>query len=159
MSLFPLRCLPKLRPVAAADYFLRNRFMSWFACHIIGIIPIARKRQAGIDPFTTTYAALSQKEIIILFPEGTRGEAEKLSRFKSGIAYLAQNCSNISVTPIFLHGLGKALPKGEMIFVPFFCDVFIGESLTWSGDKQSYMQNLDKAMQTLAIEGHFATWE
>ena len=31
MTLLPSRLLPLLRPVAAADYFLRNRLLAWFA--------------------------------------------------------------------------------------------------------------------------------
>ena len=33
------------------------------------------------------------------------------------------------VVPIYIHGAGKALPKGEAPFVPFIIDVVIGESL------------------------------
>jgi len=150
MSLFPLKLLPKLRPLAAADYFLRNGFMSWFSLNIIRVIPIIRKREEGVDPFESTYEALAQGDIIILYPEGTRGEPEQMQSFKSGIAYLAKNASNVPVIPIFLYGLGKALPKGESILVPFFCDVFIGEALYWTGDKESYMKQLDNAMRILA---------
>jgi len=152
MSLFPLKLLPKLRPLAAADYFLRNRFMSWFSLNIIRIIPIIRKREEGVDPFESTYDALAQGDIIILYPEGTRGEPEQMQSFKSGIAYLAKNAKDVPVIPIFLHGLGRALPKGESILVPFFCDVFIGEALYWTGDKESYMKQLDNAMHILANE-------
>jgi len=42
MALFPLRDLPRLRPVAAVDYFLKNKLLAWFALNIIGIIPLAR---------------------------------------------------------------------------------------------------------------------
>jgi 1-acyl-sn-glycerol-3-phosphate acyltransferase len=41
MTLFPQRQLDRLRPVAAADYFLRGRGLAWFARNIIGIIPLA----------------------------------------------------------------------------------------------------------------------
>src|SRR5438105_3889806 len=44
MTLFPPRLLDRLRPAAALDYFLKNRFLAWFALNIIGIIPVARKR-------------------------------------------------------------------------------------------------------------------
>ena len=42
MTLFPIRRLGRLRPVAAADYFLSGRLRSWFARAIIGIIPLGR---------------------------------------------------------------------------------------------------------------------
>ena len=33
------------------------------------------------------------------------------------------------VTPIYLYGIGKALPKGEGLFVPFNVEVSVGESV------------------------------
>ena len=47
MSLFPLQLLPKLRPVAAADHFLRSRLLAWFTLNIIGIIPIERRGESA----------------------------------------------------------------------------------------------------------------
>src|SRR5262245_44878793 len=86
MSLFPLRVLKHVRPVAAADYFLRNRFLSWFSLRIIGIIPIVRpgsqkEGQAPSDPLTPVARALAEGAIVIFFPEGTRGEPEHMARF------------------------------------------------------------------------------
>lgn len=159
MSLFPLKQLPHLHPVAAADYFLRNRLLAWFALQIIGILPLERKVEKGTEVLQNIYTALAQNQILILFPEGTRGEPEKMSKFKNGIARLAQSHPDVPVIPIFLHGLGKSLPKGEFLLVPFFCDVFVGEVLPWTGDKHSYMQQLDEAMRKLASEGQFASWE
>ncbi len=43
MTLLPARLLPKVQPVAAADYFLRNKIVAWFALNIIGILPLSRK--------------------------------------------------------------------------------------------------------------------
>ncbi len=158
MSLFPLKNLSQIHPVAAADYFLRNRWFAWFALNIIGIIPISRKLQANTDPFIQAYTALANGNILILFPEGTRGEPEQMSHFKNGIARLAKNNAKVPVIPIFLHGLGKSLPKGEKLPIPFFCDVFIGNTLTWCGNKKEYMQQLDTAMHGLADEGNFSQW-
>ena len=41
MTLLRWRQLEKVRPVAAADYFLRSKLLSWFSRKVIGIIPIA----------------------------------------------------------------------------------------------------------------------
>lgn len=160
MSLFPIRYLHLLRPVAAADYFLRNKVMAWFALHIIGIVPLRREvKGSHDDPLAAASSALQQGAILILFPEGSRGEPEHLSKFKSGVAHLVKRHPEVPVIPIFLHGLGKALPKGEAILVPFFCDVFIGEALPWLADRHAWMEALDRSMHHLAHQGHFASWE
>jgi 1-acyl-sn-glycerol-3-phosphate acyltransferase len=43
LSLFPLRYQASIHPVAAADYFLRDKRMAWFALNILNIIPISRR--------------------------------------------------------------------------------------------------------------------
>jgi len=162
MSLFPLRLLPRLRPVAAMDYFLRNRWLAWFAREIIGILPIARGRpKKGEDPLAPLVQALERGEILILYPEGTRGEPERMSTFRKGIVRLAERMPAVPVVPVYLHGLGKALPKGDFVLVPFFCDVFVGEPLLWREheDRRKWMEALVGRMNALAAEGNFAPWE
>lgn len=160
ISLFPLRLLPQIRPVAAADHFLRNKFMTWFSTRIIGIIPVQRSGFGrDCDPLAGCYAALDAGKILILFPEGTRGEPEKLSQFKKGVARLAAHAPAAPVTPVFIHGLGKALPRHEIILVPFFCDVFVGEALPAHDDKNAFMQDLGARFTALAAEGAFKPWD
>jgi len=160
MTLLPARLLPRLKPVAAEDYFLKNRLLAWFARDIIGILPIRRNRgSCRGDPLVPLGEALDMGQILILFPEGTRGRPEHLSWFRRGIAHLAEYHPGVPVVPIYLHGLGKALPRGEALLVPFFCDVFVGEPLSWSGDRGHYLSTLESAMQQLAGEGHFPVWE
>jgi len=159
MTLFPQRLLPKLRPVAAADYFLRNRALAWFARDVIGIIPLSRSVKPGdADPLAGCDAALAEGAILILFPEGSRGEPEQLGAFKTGIAHLARRHPDVPVVPVFLHGLGKVLPRGAFLLVPFFVDVFVGESMRWSGDRAAFMADLDRRIRALGDEGHFAPW-
>jgi 1-acyl-sn-glycerol-3-phosphate acyltransferase len=130
MSLYPLAKLHKIRPVAAADYFLSNRFLAWFSLVCVGIIPLERKPTGDKkDLFKACHEALDNKDIVILFPEGTRGNPEKISAIKKGVFHLVNERKDTRITPVIMHGLGKSLPRGEALFVPFNCDVIIGKTL------------------------------
>jgi|SRR5690625_506657 len=159
MTLFKGKRLHLIRPIAAADYFLKNKFIAWFSLKIMHIIPLDRKPKTKDDLFNGVYEALDQHDIVILFPEGSRGEPEQVSRFKSGIYHLLKERPDVPVYPVFMHGLGKSLPKGERVFVPFFCDVFIGESFAWKEDKKEFMNLLQHNMNDLASEGSFPLWD
>ena len=160
MTLFPWRMLRRLRPVAAADYFLRNRFVAWFSQRILGILPIDRSGQTPRgELFDGAARALAGGDVVIVFPEGSRGEPETLQEFKSGLYHLCAANPQVPLYPIFLHGLGKALPKGEALLVPFFCDVFVGEAMHCSDDRRRFMEQFGERMRALAAEGSFAPWE
>jgi 1-acyl-sn-glycerol-3-phosphate acyltransferase len=160
MSLFPLRMLDQLRPVAAEDYFLnQNPWLAWLALDMIGIIPVTRGVGCDRQFLKHCATALQNQQILILYPEGSRGEPECLTEFKSGIAHLAKHHPQVPIVPVLLHGLGKVLPKGEALLVPFFCDVLIGEPIYWTGSKSGLMQRLTEQFQTLASDGNFPVWE
>jgi len=160
ISLFPLRMLSKLRPVAAQDYFFRNPFLKWFALNIMGIIPLDREvKSTRKHPLASINEALDRGEIVIVFPEGSRGAPEQLGDFKAGIAHIAKKNPEAPLVPIYMHGLGKVLPKGEALLVPFFLDVFIGEAIQWQDNKKAFMEELSARMTTLAKEGNFSPWE
>lgn len=160
-SLFPLRIINKIRPVAAADYFLKNGFMRFIALQLIGIIPIKRVKanRDSKDPFQESYAALEKGDILVLFPEGTRGEPEQLEGFKNGIARLAAKNPKVPVYPIFLHGLGKALPKGEGMFVPFFCTILVGDHFFFKESKKTFMDKLNGTFDDLVKRNNFQPWD
>ena len=160
MAMYPLRMLAKLRPVAAMDYFMRTSTMAWFATKIIGILPIARGGHAkGENPLAACIEALDRREILILFPEGSRGEPEKLSEFKKGVAHLVKDRPQTPVHPLFIYGLGKALPKDSFLVVPFNCDIVVGEALTWNGGVDAFMEALQERMKALASTVHVAPWD
>ena len=151
MSLFPMRLLTQVHPVAAADYFLRTRWLSWIARTLIGIIPISRTGETPKEHlFDDSSAALQRNEILILFPEGTRGEPGKLAPLKKGLYHLARSHPQCRVVPVFLDGLWKALPKGEKVLVPFNCKVSIGEALTLTEDVETFMTQVENALTSLA---------
>ena len=159
MTLLPRKLLPRVHPVAAADYFLRNRVLAWFALKVIGIVPINRARsRPDEDLLAPVKESLGRGDILIFFPEGSRGAPEALSEFKGGVARLVERFPDVPVVPVFMHGLGKALPKGEAILVPFFVDVFVGEPLHYGGDRDDFLRELRQRMDALAAEGSFAPW-
>ncbi len=160
LSMWPLDKLNKVRPVAAADYFLSNPVLAWFSLNIIRIIPIDRKRtDKTSDPLAQMGQALEEGETLILFPEGSRGEPEQLSRFKTGIARLIERHPTVPIIPVFTHGLGKALPRGDFLLVPFFADIVVGEPIYWRGSVEATMDAYQEAMSELAAELESPAWE
>lgn len=159
MTLLPWRLLGSIRPVAAKDYFFADRLLAWFSSRIMHIIPLERHLATREDPLAPCSAALERRNILILYPEGSRGDPEHIGTFKTGIAHLAKRHPAVPIIPVFLHGLGKALPKGEALLVPFFCDVFVGDALRWTGDKAGFMTSLESGIKALAEEGYRPAWE
>jgi 1-acyl-sn-glycerol-3-phosphate acyltransferase len=158
MTLYRQRLLDSLRPVASAEYFSRFRWLAWFATHIMQVIPLDRRGRDVDRTLAGVYEALDRGKIVILFPEGSRGEPEKRGRFKRGIAHLARKYPDVPITPVFMHGLGKVLPKGEGLLVPCFCDVFVGEAMTGRDAGDDLMERVEASIQALSHEGHFPDW-
>lgn len=157
MSLLPLSTLETVKPVAALDYFLSSKPFAWFALNIIGILPI--NRQGGGNPVAGSVDALNNGDILILFPEGSRGLPEEMSEFKRGAELLCKLHPEVPVYPVFMHGLGKALPKGTWLLVPFILDIFIGEPFTYKDAGKDFMTRLQDDMQELADQGSFPAWD
>lgn len=143
MAILPLWLLSRAKPVASAEYFLSNRWRAWFATRMIGIIPVAagggRSRAEVLGPVRD---ALAAGDIVIFFPEGTRGEPESLGKLKTGVVWLAGQLPTLPIYPVRLSGLGKVLPKGDWLPVPFFCDAWVGKPLRWEGDRRRFMATL-----------------
>ena len=150
LSLMPLCQIDKVRPVAAADYFLKNRVIAWFRLKVLNILPLDRNNtERGADPLAEGSAALDRGEILIVFPEGSRGDAEVMGKFKGGVARLKERYPDVPVTPVFLQGAGKALPRGEIILVPVVVDAVVGTPVVWTGNRATYTQALEDAVRSL----------
>ena len=143
MSMYPLSRIHMIRPIAAADYFFRNKYLKWFSLNIIGIIPLDRSGKTNREAlFTDCHLALDKGQTLLIFPEGSRGKPEELSKLRKGLFYLIKDRNDTKVTPVVMHGLGRALPKGEALFVPFNCDVIIGKALKPEGSSTEFMETI-----------------
>jgi 1-acyl-sn-glycerol-3-phosphate acyltransferase len=94
--------------------------------------------------------ALAAGDIVILFPEGTRGDAsDEMGEMKTGVARLAAEAPHVPVIPVWIEGAGRVLPKGAGIPVPMNCTVLIGEPLAWTGERLSFMAALRERLMAL----------
>ncbi|EJL34323.1 1-acyl-sn-glycerol-3-phosphate acyltransferase [Caulobacter sp. AP07] len=170
LAIFPSRALARVRPAAAADYFLKDPVIGWFSRHAIGIVPVARlkagQRPSGVDEdvLAPARAALAAGDIVVVFPEGTRGDGandkagDGMGQLKSGVARLAEAFPDAPVIPVWIQGAGRVLPKGETIPVPLNCAVLVGEPLAWSGERPAFMAKLRAALLALKEQAPPLRW-
>jgi len=150
LTIYPSKALDRVRPAAAADYFLKGRLMSWFSRNILAIVPVARDRAGtGEDVLAPAREALAAGDIVLIFPEGTRGDGEELTQLKSGVARLAAAFPDAPVTPIWLQGAGRVLPKGAHMPVPMNCTVLVGDPIRWGGDRVAFMEEMRVRLEAL----------
>lgn len=150
IALMPFKALPLLRPVAAADYFCSTPLTAWLSSTFLGIIPLERKRSSfHADPLAGPAATLERGEIVIIFPEGTRGAPEELGQIKPGVAHLAKRFPQVPVVPVFMRNLGKSLPRGSFVLVPFCGKAAVGRARCFSGDVKEFTAELAADMQRL----------
>jgi 1-acyl-sn-glycerol-3-phosphate acyltransferase len=154
LHLFPLGRLKNIRPVAAVDYFDANPIISWFSHVFFNILPILRRDipedlPPEAHPIETMKRELKAGRSLILFPEGTRGSGEELGEFRQGVACLVEQIPDLVVVPAYLINLGRSLPKGEFLPVPFFCEVRLGPPLHPTGTRPEILAHLKQAVLDL----------
>jgi 1-acyl-sn-glycerol-3-phosphate acyltransferase len=150
LTIYPSKALDRVRPAAAADYFLKGGLLAWFSRSILNVVPVARDKVAsGEDILAPAREALAAGDILLIFPEGTRGDGEAMSRLKSGVARLAAAFPQAPITPIWLQGAGRVLPKGAHVPVPMNCTVLVGEPFHWGGERTAFMDELRDRLEAL----------
>lgn len=147
LSLFPLGLVPSIRIAAAADYFFTNRVKRYLSEHVAGLVPVARK--GGRDPLAPLANVLKAEGILFLFPEGTRGSPDVMGDIKPGLWHLARRFPEAPIYPVYLHGLGRSLPKGSWIPVPLFADICVGEPFFASEYKKAFPAQVKEIFDAL----------
>jgi len=137
MSLFPLRRLPNVHPVAAADYFGSSWLRRTMAMALMNGIPIERRARPGVDALGPLVEAVEAGKALIFFPEGSRGEAGVVSPFRPGIGKLVQKIPGLLVAPVFLSGPERIWARGEVVPVPGAIDVIVGRPRTYPADRDA----------------------
>lgn len=131
LTMFTLRRLAHVHPVAAADYFEESWLKRTMALLLMNGIPIRRRPVAGQDPLAPLVQALKAGESLIFFPEGSRGEAGVVGPFRRGVGLLIRELPGLLVVPVFLSGPERIWPRGNVVPVPLNIDVHVGKPRTY----------------------------
>ena len=94
--------------------------------------------------------ALVVGDIVIFFPEGTRGEPECLGKLKTGIVWLVEQLPGYRFIRCDCP-FGQGATQGHWLPVPFLCDAWVGETLRWQGDQSGFMAALVDEPQAAAV--------
>lgn len=96
-----------IRFIAKADLY-RFGILSWLG-HLFNIIPVKRGK-SDINSIKLCLKALKNKEIIGIFPEGTRKGLEKHMKVKNGAVFLAEK-AKVKIVPVGIQGSFKPFTK------------------------------------------------
>tara|TARA_B100000902_G_scaffold208214_1_gene198243 strand:- start:9131 stop:9622 length:492 start_codon:yes stop_codon:yes gene_type:complete len=153
MSAIPMKYIHKVHPIAADDFFGGNQIKEFLMRYLVNATLIPRKKADNdeeIDPVKVMSNLLRKKRSIILYPEGSRGEAGVVSDFKKGIAYLIKENPQVNVIPVYLDKLYKTLPKGKRIILPYNCKIVFGDKISFnSHDISEIVNNCKQAINDL----------
>jgi 1-acyl-sn-glycerol-3-phosphate acyltransferase len=144
-----------VRPVAAADYWLKNKFRRFLAHHVFRAILIDRKNiTKSCTPLEPMMNALRAGDSLILFPEGTRDSGDTLGPFKSGLFHLAKHLPQLELVPVWLENTFRILPKGEILPLPVISTVHYGPKLVRECDepKSSFLDRTRAELLALKTE-------
>ncbi len=115
----------------AKKELFRNPLVGWFL-RGLQAYPVTRER---VDPSTLkrTLLLLAAGQVVLMFPEGTRGDGRTLGPAKPGIAVVAAR-SGAAVVPVFHWGAERILPAGARRIRRAPLRVRFGPPLRFSGD-------------------------
>jgi len=71
---------------------------------------------------------------IMIFPEGSRSQTEKLGRFHKGTFLIAENLK-LDITPILLHGYGNAIRKNDFLIKKSIVSYKVLPRISWDDSK------------------------
>ncbi|WP_193016411.1 lysophospholipid acyltransferase family protein [Proteus sp. FME41] len=168
---------PYVHPVAAEDYWNKNRLRRYLSRRIFRAILIPRHAAkmnfseennpgggSGIEQRVDETSSptpdkvnaldimqeiLDRGDSLIIFPEGTRGNGESIQDFKAGLWHLSRKNPNAQLVPIYLENLNRVLPKGSRLVVPVICSAIFGAPIGSTHENESKQEFLIRAKSAL----------
>jgi 1-acyl-sn-glycerol-3-phosphate acyltransferase len=153
LASIPSKILPKVKPVAAADYFGKTHFKARMSQYFVNALLISRSE--GSNAIRQMKKALDEGYSLLLYPEGTRGNPDEEGELKPGIALLLSLCPQIKYVPAYMTGMAKAMPKGDSLIIPYESSLVYGKPrLIESQDKKAILKQIEEDFRALKSSEH-----
>ena len=103
-------------PMAAADYFFRNRVLSSLSTSVLNAVPLRRDvgHRHELSFLRNELMRYGSDWSYLLFPEGTRSRSGRLQDFRAGIGALVAG-SDVPVVPCHISGAFQAWPADKKL--------------------------------------------
>lgn len=155
-SVLPPAIRRQTRPVAAADYWLKNGLRAFAGRDVFRAVLVDRRRDVEKeDPMALILAALDEGSSLIIFPEGNRNMTEEpLLPFKSGLYNMGVARPQVDLVPTWIANLNTIMPKGEVIPLPLICTVTFGAPIhvAEGESREEFLIRAAKALSDLRPE-------
>jgi 1-acyl-sn-glycerol-3-phosphate acyltransferase len=125
LSALPMCRIRRVHVVAARDYFWDRFPRAFFAGLVVHTLPFERQTTPWLSLTPIARLLDIPRNIVILFPEGTRSSTGEPVIFKPGIAMLTAG-RDLPVIPCHLAGTHRAWPKGCWLPRPRTVSLTIG---------------------------------
>lgn len=143
-----MKDLRKVHPVVARDYFYKNKVMKTLAKTFLNSVAVSRSKEFQ-NPLENCEMLLANGHSLIVFPEGTRGNAGEIQEFKHGVSVLISRNPEVEILPAYCDGFGEIMPKGEWLILPFNSSINFGRSISLKGHSSDIPKMTEKIRNSI----------
>ena len=123
-----------------------------YAMKRAGYISIDRSdRKSAIESLNKAVKIIRDGVSVVIFPEGTRSNTNKVQPFKKGGFFLAVD-SGVPIIPIIIHGTGRIMPKKKMLIKPGNVTLEIEKPINSSDYTRKTKDNLIEKVREVILD-------
>ncbi len=111
----------------AKDSLWKNKTLGKFL-NKMGTFGVSRGKPDR-ESLKTSEWVLNQKDVLVVFPEGTRQQGDRVEDIFEGAAFLSIKCQ-APIVPVGIAGSELAMPKGSKIIKPVKINIVVGKPIS-----------------------------
>jgi 1-acyl-sn-glycerol-3-phosphate acyltransferase len=135
----------------AKDSLFRVPILSFFI-GALGAVPVKREdRQRAGAVMKLLLKLITDGDVVLLFPEGSRSQDGRIKPLEAGVAFLSVK-TGVPVLPVYISGSFKAWPKGRAFPRPSKLSVSISPLIYPNSDIENERERRDVLLKSLERE-------